>query len=171
MRMRRPVVLLLALVLGAASAVLVACGSSSSPHLLSAARADRLQSALDSLRGAVDSHQCLQASDEAQRLIDEITSLPNTTSPALRRRLADGAANLRRRAAIDCLKTQTVTTPTVTETTTTQTTTTETTTTPTTTTTTPTTTTTTPTTSTPTTTTTTPTTPDNSGGSTAPPGG
>jgi|tagenome__1003787_1003787.scaffolds.fasta_scaffold20751058_3 hypothetical protein len=167
MRMRRPLILLLALALGAASSVLVACGSSSNPHLLSAARASRLQSELDAISSAVDAHQCVVATAKAQKLSDEINSLPRDTDPQLRSRLQSGAANLTQRAQDECTKT----TPTVTETTPTQTVTTETTTTPTetttSTTTTPTTTTTTPTTTTTVPTTTTP----DSGGSTAPPGG
>jgi hypothetical protein len=167
MRMRRPLIHLLALALGAASSVLVACGSSSNPHLLSAARASRLQRELDAISSAVDAHQCVVATSKVQKLSDEINSLPRDTDPQLRTRLQSGAANLAQRAQEQCTKT----TPTVTQTTTTPTVT-QTTTTPTATTTTPTTTTPTTTTTTPTTTTTTPTTtsPD-SGGSTAPPGG
>jgi cell division septation protein DedD len=166
MRMRRPLIHVLALVLGAASALLVACGSSDNPHLLSAARADRLQSELDNLRDAVNAHQCQQAADLALRLQDEVTSLPNDTDPRLRQRLQEGATNLKLRAEQDCVKTTPTVTETQTQTTTTETQTTETTPTETQkTTTTPTTTTTTPTTTTPTTTS-----PDN-GGSTAPPGG
>jgi cell division septation protein DedD len=168
MRMRRPLIHLLALALGAASSVLVACGSSSNPHLLSPARADRLQGELDAIASAVDAHQCVVATARVQKLSDEVTSLPRDTDPQLRTRLQEGAANLAQRAQAECQKT----TPTVTETTPTQTVTTETTTTPTETTTTPTTTTPTTTTTTPTTTTTTPTTTTNdSGGSTAPPSG
>ncbi|HEY3019010.1 MAG TPA: hypothetical protein VGJ32_02405 [Solirubrobacteraceae bacterium] len=170
--MRRPLTLLLALALGVACAVLVACGSSSNPHLLSSARADRLQGELDQVRDAVDAHDCEEATKGAQKLQDEVNSLPGKTDPQLVRRLQDGAANLSERAAEQCQETETTPT-TTTETTPTETTTTETTTTETTPTTKTTTTPTTTTTTTPTTTTTTPTptttTPD-SGGSTVPPG-
>jgi cell division septation protein DedD len=173
MRMRRPLTLLLALALGVACAVLVACGSSSNPHLLSSARADRLQSELDAVRDAVDAQDCEEATRTAMRLQDEVNSLPARTDPRLVKRLQDGAANLSERAVEQCQQTETTPTTTTTtttettppETTTTETTTTETTpkteteTTPTTTTTTPTTTTTTPTTTSP-----------GSGGSTVPPG-
>jgi hypothetical protein len=162
----RPLSLLLALVLGAACAGLVACGSKDNPHLFSAARADRLNSELDDVRNAVDGGDCEAATRAVQRLDDEVTSLPSDIDPQLRQRLQQGAQNLRARVPKDCQ--QTDTTPTVTETTptVTETTTTETQTTPTQTTTTPTQTTTTPTqtTTTPTETTTTP----DSGGSTAP---
>ena len=168
MRMRRALGLLLALASGAACAGLVACGSSDNPHLLSAARADRLTEQLDKVQSAVDAHDCEAATAEVQKLEDEISSLPRDTDPRLQQTLQDGATNLSKRAADECQQTET--TPTVTETTTqeTQTETTQETQTETT----PTETTTTPTTTTPTTTTTTPTTttPD-SGGSTPPPGG
>jgi hypothetical protein len=164
-----PLSLLLALVLGAACAVLLACGSANNPHLLSPARADRLKAELDQVRNATDSGDCQTAQRAVQRLEDEITSLPSDIDPQLRQRLQEGAQNLRARVPKDCQKTTTTrtvteTTPTPTETTTTQTqtTTTQTETTPTQTETTPTT----PTDTTPTQTTTTP----DSGGSTVPPG-
>jgi hypothetical protein len=157
-----PLSLLLALVLGAACAVLLACGSANNPHLLSPARADRLKAELDQVRNATDSGDCQTAQRAVQRLEDEITSLPSDIDPQLRQRLQEGAQNLRARVPKDCQKTTTTrtvteTTPTPTETTTTQTqtTTTQTETTPTT-----------PTDTTPTQTTTTP----DSGGSTVPPG-
>jgi cell division septation protein DedD len=164
-----PIALVAALMLGVTCSALVACGSKTNPHLLSAARADRLGRDLDDIRAAVSNHDCQAARQAVQRLEDDITSLPADTDPRLRQRLEEGAANLRARAATECQQTQTTTTqtqtttiPTQTETTTTPPT--DTTTTPTDTTTTPTTTT--PTTTTPTTTTTTP----DSGGSTVPPG-
>jgi hypothetical protein len=172
MSMRAPLILVLALVLGVACAGLVACGGKGNPHLLSAARADRIDSALSDLQSAVDGQDCAEARQAARRLETQVTSLPSDTDPRLRDRLQEGSDNLRTRAVEECRKTDTTTTettPTVTETTPTETTPTETTTTETTTTTTPTTTT--PTTTTPTTTTPPPTvtTPD-SGGSTVPQG-
>ena len=163
----RPLSLLLSLVLGVACAGLVACGQKDNPHLLSAARADRLNGELDDIRSSVDGGDCETATKAVRKLSDEIASLPADTDPELRQRLEEGAQNLADRAATDC-KANTETTPTVTETvptvtetqpTETQTETTKTTTTPTQTTTTPTQTSTTP--------TQTSTTPD-SGGSTVP---
>jgi hypothetical protein len=147
MSMRAPVSLLLALVLGVACATLVACGSKDNPHLLSAARGDRLSADLDKVRDAVSNHDCQAAQRAVQRLEDDIATLPRDTDPGLRQRLTETTP------------TQTETTPTQTQTQT-QTTPTQTETTPTQTETTPT---------TPTTTTPTTTTPD-SGGSTVPPG-
>jgi cell division protein FtsN len=162
----RPLSLLLALVLGATCAGLVACGAKDNPHLLSAARADRLNGQLDDVRNAVDDGDCERAKRALRDLNDEVTSLPSDTDPGLRDRLQQGARNLAERVPADCQ--QTDTTPTVTETvpTVTETTTTDTQTTPTQTTTTPTQTTTTPT-QTTTIPTQTATTPD-SGGSTVP---
>jgi cytoskeletal protein RodZ len=157
MSMPRPVSLLLALVLGASSAGLVACGKEN-PHLLSSARADRLTQALDNVQAAVSDHDCATATKALARLNDQLTTLPKATDVRLREKLQEGASALADKAAKECqattetTPTTTTTTPTTTETTTTTTPTT----TQTTTTTTPTTTTTTPTTTTPTTTTTTP---------------
>ena len=82
MRMRRPLTLLLALALGVACAALVACGSGSNPHLLSSSRADRLNGELDAVRAAVDAQDCEQATKAAQKLEDEVNSLPRRTDPA-----------------------------------------------------------------------------------------
>jgi hypothetical protein len=168
MRMlRRPLALVLALVLGASSAVLLACGDSENPRLIASSRADRLTGALDDVRSAVEAGDCEGADSALGRLESQISDLPARTDDRIVSRLESGLQNLREKAAQECLDNQTdttttETTPTVTETVPTTTTPTETT--PTTTETTPTTTTT-----TPTTTTTTPTTPDESGG--AQPGG
>jgi hypothetical protein len=154
--MPRPVTLLLALVLGAASAGLVACGGKDNPHLLSSGRADRIDRALDELQQAVDDHNCQGAAKAVSRLDQRLSDLPADTDPRLKAKLQEGATALAGQAEKECTATET--TPTTTETvptTTTETATTKTTppttTTPTTTTTTPTTTTTIPT--TPTTTT------------------
>jgi hypothetical protein len=110
-----PLSLLLALLLGAMCSVLVACGSKDNPHLLSPARADRLNGELDDARSAVDGGGCDDARQAVRRLTDEVESLPSDTDPALRRNLQQGAQNLARRAPQDC-KQNTTTTPTVTET-------------------------------------------------------
>ena len=111
----RPLSLLLALLLGASCAVLVACGSKDNPHLLSAARADRLNGELDDVRSAVDGGDCEAARQAVRKLQDEIASLPSDTDPVLRRNFERGAQNLAARAPQDC-KQNTQTTPTVTET-------------------------------------------------------
>jgi hypothetical protein len=163
--MPRPVTLLLALALGAASAGLVACGAKTNPHLLSGGRADRITRALDEVQAAVAEHNCQGATQAVARLDDQLSNLPADTDPRLRTKLQEGATALATEADKECA--QTTTTPTTTTTvptTTTETTTTETV--PTTTTTTPTTTTTTPTTPTTTTPTTPTTTTPGNGGAT-----
>ena len=160
MRMPRPVTLLLALVLGAGSAGLMACGKSN-PHMLSAGRADQVNQALDEVQAAVQEHNCAGATKAVARLDSRLSDLPRDTDPQLQAALQRGAAALAKQALKECA--QTNTTPTQTETTPTQTETTptQTETTPTQTETTPTTTT--PTTTTPTTTTPTTTTPTTAG--------
>jgi hypothetical protein len=164
MRMRAAT-LLLALVLGAGTAGLLGCGKEN-PHLLSPARADRVDRALDEVKAAVDQHNCQGAQNALHRLDEQLSTLPDDTDPQLRVQLQRGAVALTKQAAKECQETET--TPTVTETTPTTPTETETTpTTPTETTTTPTTTTpTTPTTTAPTTPTTPPPTTPGNGGAT-----
>lgn len=175
MTMRRLLVPLLALTLGAACAVLVACGAASNPHLLATSRAGRISADLDSVSAAVSSADCGAARRAIRQLRVEVRNLPSTTDPRLRTRLTDGVAHVAQLAVTSCHpQTTTTTTPAQTTTTTTTPTTTATTdTTPTTTTTTtPTTTTTTtprPTPTTPTHTTTSP--PSTNGGTTVPKSG
>jgi hypothetical protein len=181
MRMRRALPFLLALVLGVAAAVLVACGSSGSSRrqFIPDRSAQRMSDALDDVRSAVDDGDCTKAEQALARARGVLVNLPSAVSDRLVARLRQGFDNLEGVAPRECARnraqsqTQTTTettTPEATTTTTTATTpTTTTTTTPTTTTsTTPTSTTTTPTTTTtpPATTTTTPA--DPSGGTTTP---
>jgi hypothetical protein len=171
----RALPLLAALLLGVAAAVLVACGAGPERGI-PRGDADQLVADLDALRNAVESGDCEAAAAAVTKVKGDVVELPGAVNARLRRRLANGADNLARRATTECARNQqttttetTPTTTTPTETTPTETTPTETT--PTTTDTTPTQTTpttptqTTPTTSTPTTTTpTSPTTPGGSGG-------
>jgi cell division septation protein DedD len=161
MTMRTPISLMLALVLGVACSMLVACGGSTKTiGLIPSDRADKIQNDLDRIRSAVDAGKCAQAARALRGLQFQLSKLPATTDPRLRARLELGAVNLGRRIPGDCTaNTQTTqTTPTVTTQTQTVTTQTQTTTVPPPTTTVPTTTvpTTTPTTTVPTPTTTTP---------------
>jgi hypothetical protein len=173
MTMRTPISMTLALVLGVACSMLVACGGNTKTvGLIPGDRADKINTDLDKIRSAVDAGKCAQAARALRGLQFQLSKLPAKTDPRLRVRLEQGAANLARRIPGDCAaNTQTTeTTPTVTTQTQTVTTQTETTTVPTTppTTTVPTTTTpaTTPTTTVPTETTTTP--GGTGGGATAP---
>jgi cell division septation protein DedD len=178
--MRAALPFLLALVLGVAAAAVVACGSSGSSRrqFIPDRSAQRMSTALDDVRSAVDDGDCTKAEQALARARGVLVNLPSSVSNRLVARLQQGLDNLRVIAPQECArnKTQTETT-TTTETTTPETTATETTPTTTTSTTPTTTTSTTPTTTTgtgtgttttapPTTTTTTPA--DSSGGATTP---
>jgi hypothetical protein len=180
MSMRAALPYVLALVLGVSTALLAACGSSSSDRkqFIPQRSADRLSNALSDVRSAVDDGDCEQAARAIARARGILVNLPSAVSDRLVARLRQGIDNLQQIAPDECAKNQTTTTDTNTTPTTA---TTDTTTTPTTattdTTTTPTTSTSTTTTTTPTTTTGTTTTPpatttttpaDQSGGTTTP---
>jgi hypothetical protein len=180
MSMRSALPYLLALVLGVSTAVLAACGSSSSDRkqFIPDRSASRLSNALSDVQSAVDDGDCEEAARAIVRARSILVNLPSAVSDRLVARLRDGIDNLEKIAPDECRgnqKTSTETTPT-TDTTTPETTattpttpttaTTDTTTTPTTTTTTPTTTTAPTTTTPPATTTTAPA--DPSGGATTP---
>jgi hypothetical protein len=182
MRMRAALPFLLALLLGVAAAAVVACGSSGSSRrqFIPDRSAQRMSSALDDVRSAVDGGDCTKAEQALARARGVLVNLPSSVSTRLVARLQQGLDNLQAVAPRECArnKTQTETT-TTTQTTTPETTATETTPTTTTSTTPTTTTSTTPTTTTgtgtgtgttttapPTTTSTTPA--DSSGGATTP---
>jgi hypothetical protein len=139
--MRSALPYLLAAVLGVAAAALVACGSSGSSRrqFIPDRSAERLRSALDDVRSAVDAGDCTAAARAAIRAKGIVVNLPSAVNDRLVARLDQGVDNLRDVAARECQKQQTQTQPTTTPTTpenTTPTTPTDTTTTPTTTTTT-----------------------------------
>jgi hypothetical protein len=159
MRFALPYVL--ALVLGVGTALLAACGSSSSDRkqFIPQRSADRLSKALSDVRSAVDEGKCDEAARAVARARGVLVNMSPAVSDRLRIRLRQGVDNLQKVAADECRKNQTTTTETTTETTTPETTSTPTTAT--------TDTTTTPTTSTSTTDTTT--TPTTTGTTTAPP--
>jgi cell division protein FtsN len=179
--MRSALPYVLALVLGVSTALLAACGSSSSDRkqFIPQRSADRLSNALSDVRSAVADGDCEQAQRAIARARGVLVNMSPAVSDRLRSRLRQGVDNLQKIAPDECRKNQTTSTATTTETTTPETTTstpktatTDTTTTPTTststtdTTTTPTTTTGTTTTAPPATTTTAPA--DTSGGTTTP---
>jgi cell division septation protein DedD len=148
--MRAALPFLLAAVLGVGSGVLAACGGSGDrSDLIPQRSADRMKSALDDARSAVDDGNCDTAERALARARGVLVNLPPSVDDRLVARLRQGIDNLDRIAPDECQKQQQNTTPTEsttqstpTETTTTSTTPTETTpteTTPTTTTTTPTT--------------------------------
>ena len=160
----------LALATGAACALLVACGSSSSgAGLIPADQAGPLKADFELVAHAAANAEgdCTKTEAALAKTELDFSALPSSVDSGLRNTLSHGIANLRARATQLCAQplATTSTTPPATRTSTT------TTTTPTSTTTTPTTTTTTPTTTAPTTTPTiTTTTPAGSGGGTPAPG-
>lgn len=134
--------LALAALLGAAAAVLVACGSSGS-GLIPAAQAGPLQSDIEAVEKAAEegNGNCSATEAALLRTDQHFANLPASLDSTLRGKLKLGIENLHKVAMEACLQalplTNTVTTPKTTTTPTTPTTTTPTTTTPTTTTTPP----------------------------------
>jgi hypothetical protein len=161
---------LLAGALGAAAALLVACGSGGA-NLIPVANAGPLQNDFNAIANAVANGNCAEVTRALQQAHSDASALPTTVDPRLRDRINQGLADLDSRAPSECARNSTATQTSTAPTTTTQTTATQTTTTapPTTSTTTPTTTTPPPTSTTPTSTTTSPV-PDNGGGTPGPAG-
>jgi hypothetical protein len=141
---RRCLPYVLALALGAGTALLAACGGGTSAGV-PAANAGDLKSQIKDVLQAVDDGRCSDVPGQLKQVDEGIDDLPPTIDSQLVGALRDGADKLRALAVDECSATTTQTTQT-TETQTTETTTTETTTEPT-----PTTTESTPTTTTPTT--------------------
>jgi hypothetical protein len=117
MTMRLPISMMLALVLGVACSMLVACGGSTKTiGLIPGDRADKINTDLDRIRAAVDAGKCAEAARALRGLQFQLGRLPGTTDPRLRARLEVGVANLAHRIPADCTAntTTTTTTPTVT---------------------------------------------------------
>jgi cell division protein FtsN len=138
-RMTRTFPLLAALLLGAACAVLVACGGSgSSDDLIPDQQAATMVDQLDKIQSSVSRGRCSGVDNQVVDLQAQINDLSNKVDAGLRARLQEGVNNLADIAPDECFArrdrqqttTTTETTPTQTqtvETTTTETTTTETT--------------------------------------------
>lgn len=103
MRMR-VLPLLLALLLGGATAFLVSCGSDRS-GLIPASDAGTLTSALDQVASATRSGECVAAGQALSRAQGAVVRLPSSVDPRLKRRLQSGIDNLRKRVPVDCQKT------------------------------------------------------------------
>src|SRR4051794_23498553 len=137
-RMTRMFPLLAALLLGAACAVLVACGGSgSNAGLIPDQQAATMIDQLDQIQTSVSRGRCSGVDNQVVDLQSQINDLSNRVDAGLRARLQEGVNNLAKIAPDECFSrrdrqqtTTTETTPTQTqtvETTTTETTTTETT--------------------------------------------
>jgi hypothetical protein len=117
---------LAALVLGAATALLVACGSDGR---IPSGDASSIKSALSRIETDYRAGRCQTAEQDVEKVQNALLNLPNSVNDDLRNRLQSGIRNLRERVPATCGQAQTQTQETQPETTTTDTTTTETTTT------------------------------------------
>jgi len=111
--MRFAVLLSLAALLGAASALLVACGSSDD-DLVPERDAAALKRYADRVGQAVAAEDCQRASDDIRRAQARVSKLPSKVDPDLRANIEDGFNNLAQQAERDCQGT-TETTPTETQ--------------------------------------------------------
>jgi type II secretory pathway pseudopilin PulG len=116
---------LAALLLGAATAFLVACGED---NLIPASDASRVQNALNEVEADYRAGKCDAAEAAVARAKGALLNLPDSVDPQLRDRLSSGVANLARKVPATCGATQTQTQQTQTQETQTDTTTTDTTT-------------------------------------------
>ena len=117
---------LAALVLGAATALLVACGGDGR---IPSGDASSIKSALNRIETDYRAGRCQTAEQDVEKVQNALLNLPNSVNDDLRNRLQSGIRNLRERVPATCGQAQTQTQETQPETTTTDTTTTETTTT------------------------------------------
>lgn len=99
---------LLALVLGAACAVLVACGGGGDDRgLIPPGRASAMQDELDRVARAVRHGDCDAVSSNVADLQDQVNRLSSTVDGELRRRLQEGVNNLAGIAPDECMDRQT----------------------------------------------------------------
>lgn len=129
MTVRRTLPYLLALALGAGTALLAACGGGGTKNGIPAASAGELKSQIEDVKQAVDDGRCSDVRGQLRQVDSGIDDLPRSVDQTLVAALRDGADKLRSSAVDECdpdAATQTTTT----DTTTTETTTTDTTTVP-----------------------------------------
>jgi hypothetical protein len=106
--------LLLALLLGGATAFVVSCGGDRS-GLIPASNAGTLTSALDQVAAATKAGECEKAGQALSRAQGAVIRLPASVDPRLKRRLQSGIDNLRKRIPDDCQQTTSTAAPTTTE--------------------------------------------------------
>jgi hypothetical protein len=121
---RRLLPALVALVLGAVTALLVACGGDGK---IPSGDASSLKSALNQVSADFRAGHCTAAAQAVIKAQNELLNLPDSVDAKLRDRLQSGISNLRKRVPATCNQAQTQTQETQPDTTTTDTTTTETT--------------------------------------------
>ena len=110
---------LAALVLGAATALLVACGGSDGR--IPASNASSLTSALSQISSDFRAGRCAAAQRAVIKAQNDVLALPDTVDSRLRQRLQSGIQNLAAKVPATCSQTQTQTQQTTTDTTTTDT--------------------------------------------------
>ncbi|MGZ6645266.1 MAG: hypothetical protein ACXVFT_25950 [Solirubrobacteraceae bacterium] len=110
---------LAALVLGAATALLVACGGSDGR--IPASNASSLTSALSQISSDYRAGRCAAAQRAVIRAQNDVLALPDTVDARLRQRLQSGIQNLAAKVPATCSQSQTQTQQTTTNTTTTDT--------------------------------------------------
>jgi hypothetical protein len=111
-----------ALVLGAATAVLVACGGDGR---IPSGDASSLKSALNRIEADFRAGRCQTAEQDVEQAQNALLNLPDSVNADLRNRLQSGISNLRRRVPASCDQAQTQTQETQPDTATTDTTTSE----------------------------------------------
>jgi hypothetical protein len=112
---RTPIRLVAALALGAATAVLVSCGGTST-GLIPDDHASTLSQELQNVADDVAAQRCASAIAAGQRVVAAVTSLPPSVDGRLQKRLAEGTQRLIDHIPGDC-RTATTTTTTSTDTT------------------------------------------------------
>ncbi|MGZ6674062.1 MAG: hypothetical protein ACXVFM_17110 [Solirubrobacteraceae bacterium] len=110
---------LAALVLGAATALLVACGGSDGR--IPASNASSLTSALSQISSDYRAGRCAAAQRAVIKAQNDVLALPDTVDARLRQRLQSGIQNLAAKVPATCSQSQTQTQQTTTNTTTTDT--------------------------------------------------
>ncbi|MDP2711312.1 MAG: hypothetical protein Q8O56_08835 [Solirubrobacteraceae bacterium] len=117
--MRRTIPYLLALTLGAGTALLAACGGGTPGGVPSAVAGD-LKSQIEDVREATEDSRCSDLPGQLRQVDEAIDDLPASTDAQIVSALSDGVAKLRRIAVEECEANRTAPDPT--ETTTTETT-------------------------------------------------
>ena len=102
--MRRLLPALVALVLGAATAVLVACGGAGK---IPSGDASSLKSALNQVSADFRAGHCTAAAQAVAKAQNELLNLPDSVDAKLRDRLQSGISNLRKQVPRTCDQTQT----------------------------------------------------------------
>jgi cell division protein FtsN len=116
---RRSLPYLLALALGASTALLAACGGGGTKNGIPAASAGELKSQIEDVKQAVDDGRCSDVRGQLRQVDSGIDDLPGSVDPTLVSALRSGADKLRASAVDECVPdagtqtTETTTTETV----------------------------------------------------------